>query len=62
MQGDRLLFGFDVHAQAVPMRSVKVLRCVWGGAQRLIVGVAVGMILGRATVRFSACVSVCVTQ
>ena len=26
------------------------------------VGVAVGMILGRATVRFFACVSVCVTQ
>ena len=36
------------------MRSVKVRRCVWGGAQ-LIVGVAVGMIGGRETVRFAAC-------
>ena len=40
---------------------MKVRRCVWGGAQ-LIVGVAVGMIGGRETVRFAACVSVCVTQ
>ena len=62
MQGDRLLFGFDVHAQAVPMRFAKVRRCVWGGAQRLIVGVAAGIIGGRVTVRFPACVSVCVTQ
>ena len=39
-----LLFGSDVHAQAVPMHSVKVRRCVWGGAQRLIIGLAVGII------------------